>query len=70
MSAAVALSAPFVIRGELVEGDTSRHRSRDLGVDFATPAIELDALVTLALGIAAAVERAAGRDHRLSGRDR
>lgn len=41
-----ALSAPFVIRGQLVEGADTRHRSRDLGVDFATPAIDLDAVVT------------------------
>ncbi|WP_166904423.1 acyl-CoA reductase [Mycobacterium sp. DL440] len=46
MSAAIALSAPFVIRGQLVEGEGAQHSSRDLGVDFATPAIELDALVT------------------------
>jgi hypothetical protein len=29
----------------LVEGDAVRHRSRDLGADFVTPAIDLDALV-------------------------
>jgi hypothetical protein len=34
------------IRGRLVTGDAVRHRSRDLGVDFATPEIDLDALVT------------------------
>ena len=36
----------FFIRGEVVTGDAVRHRSRDLGIDFATPAIDLDALVT------------------------
>ncbi|OMC03574.1 long-chain-fatty-acyl-CoA reductase [Mycobacterium sp. NS-7484] len=46
MSAAVALSAPFMIRGKLVEGDAVQHRSRDLGVDFTTPAIDLDTLIT------------------------
>ncbi|MCI4592025.1 long-chain-fatty-acyl-CoA reductase [Sphingobium sp. BYY-5] len=34
------------VRGRLVEDDAVRHRSRDLGVDFATPAIDLNALVT------------------------
>jgi hypothetical protein len=33
------------VRGRLVSGDEVKHRSRDLGVDFATPAIDLDALV-------------------------
>lgn len=35
----------FVVRGETVFGDAVKHRSRDLGVDFLTPAIDLDALV-------------------------
>jgi hypothetical protein len=39
------LSAPHFVQGALVEGDTVRHRSRDLGADFLTPAIDLDALV-------------------------
>jgi hypothetical protein len=34
------------VRGKLVTGDEARHTSRDLGVDFVTPAIDLDALVT------------------------
>lgn len=34
------------IRGKLITGDAVRHTSRDLGVDFTTPAIDLDALVT------------------------
>ena len=38
-------SAPFFIRGKLVEGHDQTHRSRDLGVTFATPNLELDALV-------------------------
>src|ERR1700739_3707340 len=33
------------IRGKLVMGDAVRHTSRDLGVDFTTPAIDLDALI-------------------------
>lgn len=39
------LSAPHFIRGALVEGDGVRHRSRDLGADFATPVLDLDAIV-------------------------
>jgi hypothetical protein len=34
------------IRGKLVQGDAVRHTSRDLGIDFTTPAIDLDALIT------------------------
>jgi hypothetical protein len=40
------LSAPHFVRGAVVEGDDIRHRSRDLGADFTTPAIDLDALIT------------------------
>ena len=40
-----ALSAPFFLRGELIEGAERVHRSRDLGVDFATPALDLDRVV-------------------------
>ncbi|MFI5719003.1 acyl-CoA reductase [Nocardia sp. NPDC051750] len=39
------LSAPFFVRGELIQGDDNVHRSRDLGTDFRTPALELDAIV-------------------------
>ena len=38
-------SAPFFVRGKLVEGTAVRHKSRDLGVDFVTPALDLDALI-------------------------
>ena len=38
-------SAPFFIRGKVVEGADQIHRSRDLGVDFATPKIDLNTLV-------------------------
>ena len=38
-------SAPFFIRGKVVEAADQIHRSRDLGVDFATPALDLNALV-------------------------
>ena len=41
-----AVAAPFFVRGRIVEGREARHRSRDLGVDFVTPSIDLDALVT------------------------
>jgi hypothetical protein len=39
------LSASHFVRGQLVEGDDVRYRSRDLGADFVTPAIDLDALI-------------------------
>src|ERR1700741_600848 len=42
----IAVAAPFFVRGRIVEGTEARHRSRDLGVDFATPQIDLDALIT------------------------
>lgn len=35
------LSAPFFFRGEVVEGTAAVHRSRDLGVSFATPELRL-----------------------------
>jgi hypothetical protein len=41
-----AVSAPFFVRGKIVEGSDVRHRSRDLGVEFVTPKIDLDAIVT------------------------
>ena len=39
------VSAPFFLRGELIESAEVTHRSRDLGVTFATPRIDLDRLV-------------------------
>lgn len=39
-------AAPFFIQGKLVEGNDVVHRSRDLGVDFATPKLELNTLVS------------------------
>jgi len=39
------LSAPHFVQGALVEGDAVLHRSRDLGAEFTTPAIDLDAIV-------------------------
>lgn len=39
------LSASHFVRGLLVEGDDVRYRSRDLGADFVTPAIDLDPLI-------------------------
>ncbi|MDB5972230.1 MAG: long-chain-fatty-acyl-CoA reductase [Hydrocarboniphaga sp.] len=39
------VSAPFFVRGKLVEGRDVTHRSRDLGVSFATPRIDLDGVV-------------------------
>lgn len=38
-------SAAFFIRGQLVEGADTVHRSRDLGVEFATPRLDMDQLV-------------------------
>jgi Acyl-CoA reductase (LuxC) len=42
---AVAVSAPFFVRGRVVEGSDAVHRSRDLGVNFATPKIDLNNVV-------------------------
>src|SRR5580698_1384205 len=44
-NAANVVSAPFFARGELLEGSDAVHRSRDLGVSFATPKIDLDRIV-------------------------
>ncbi|GGV41379.1 long-chain-fatty-acyl-CoA reductase [Actinomadura cremea] len=44
-SGGTVVSAPFFQRGELVEGHDTTHRSRDLGVAFATPRIAMDGLV-------------------------
>src|SRR6185437_9446078 len=41
-----AVPAPFFVRGKLLDGREARHKSRDLGVDFVTPKINLDSLVT------------------------
>lgn len=38
------LHVPFVVAGRLVEGSAIEHRSRDLGITFATPALDLGAL--------------------------
>ena len=38
-------SAPFFVAGKLIEGPDQIHRSRDLGVDFATPKLDLNSLV-------------------------
>ncbi|MDG2004823.1 MAG: acyl-CoA reductase [Novosphingobium sp.] len=38
-------SAPFFVRGRVIEGHDSMQRSRDLGVTFATPKLPLDDLV-------------------------
>lgn len=38
-------SAPFFIRGKAVAGADQIHRSRDLGIDFATPQVDLNSLV-------------------------
>jgi hypothetical protein len=39
------IAAPFFLRGDLVEGTDVIHRSRDLGVSFATPKLALDQAV-------------------------
>ncbi len=44
-NSASAVFAPFFARGELLQGNDAVHRSRDLGVDFATPKINLDRIV-------------------------
>jgi Acyl-CoA reductase (LuxC) len=40
------MNAPFFVRGRLVDGDTVRHTSRDLGADFTTPELDLDQVIT------------------------
>jgi hypothetical protein len=40
-----AILAPFFVKGELLESSDSVQRSRDLGVNFATPALNLDRVV-------------------------
>ncbi|WP_306320048.1 MULTISPECIES: acyl-CoA reductase [unclassified Streptomyces] len=42
---AAGVSAPFFLRGRLYEGQDRTHRSRDLGVAFTTPALDLDGAV-------------------------
>ncbi|UVO54294.1 acyl-CoA reductase [Sphingomonas sp. SUN039] len=44
-STEAVVSAPFFYRGKLVEGMDETHRSRDLGVTFATPKMQLDLAV-------------------------
>ena len=44
-AAEAIVSAPFFIRGKLLEGTDVIQRSRDLGVTFATPKIPLDSVV-------------------------
>lgn len=41
-----AVAAHFFVRGTLVTDAAVRHRSRDLGVDFITPAMDLDQLIS------------------------
>src|SRR5690349_5098448 len=38
--------APFFIRGKLIDADEVRHVSRDLGVTFASPKLQLNQLIT------------------------
>jgi hypothetical protein len=40
-----AISAPFFVRGELIEANEAVHRSRDLGVNFTTPKLNLNQVV-------------------------
>lgn len=40
------LQADYFIRGKLIQGNAVRHTSRDLGVDFTTPEINLNELIT------------------------
>jgi hypothetical protein len=39
------IAAPFFARGVVIEGSDAKHRSRDLGVDFVTPKIDLNKVV-------------------------
>ena len=39
------VSAPFFVRGQLIEGNDVTQRSRDLGVTFATPKIPMAQVV-------------------------
>jgi hypothetical protein len=39
------VSAPYFIRGQTVEGNNATHKSRDLGVSFATPKLDLDRVI-------------------------
>ncbi|HEX7872243.1 MAG TPA: acyl-CoA reductase [Sphingobium sp.] len=43
--AEAVISAPFFLRGRMVEGSEQTHRSRDLGVTFTTPIIDMNAAV-------------------------
>jgi hypothetical protein len=42
----LVVAAPFFVRGKVVEGADAHHKSRDLGVVFATPKIDLDQLIS------------------------
>jgi Acyl-CoA reductase (LuxC) len=44
-AASEIVSAPFFVRGATVEGSNATHKSRDLGVTFATPRLDLDGVV-------------------------
>lgn len=39
------VSAPFFMRGKVIEGSDATHRSRDLGIEFTTPRIDMDLAV-------------------------
>ena len=41
-----AIRVDHFVKGRVVEGGAVTHTSRDLGIDFATPEIDLDALIT------------------------
>ncbi|MET0364230.1 MAG: acyl-CoA reductase [Sphingobium sp.] len=41
-----SVAAPFIIRGRLVDAEQVHHKSRDLGMDFVTPEIDLDTLIS------------------------
>ncbi|MDG0980414.1 MAG: acyl-CoA reductase [Halieaceae bacterium] len=41
-----SVSAPFFIQGRLCSGAVQHHKSRDLGVEFVTPKLDLNAVVT------------------------
>lgn len=44
ITAEAIVRVPHIVNGVLVEGEALRYRSRDLGIEFATPALDLGAL--------------------------
>ena len=70
METEAVVSAPFFLRGELVEGSDVIQRSRDLGVTFATPAIPFDRLVPPRTEVPPLLNVPLSGDHRFPRPDR